>query len=296
MYEFGVGVEKDIEQASDLLERAAKLGTPSGQLELAYFLQRHPKAASDKARSLGLFRSAANTGFAKARAHYASVLMTGDLVPNTLENYNAGLDQLRLAAKSDYPYAMYALALQGNAVEQRQWRSALDKLAATGDADAHHWLCEIAMDGQDYMAAQRHCTIAATAGYADAQARLALAAFNGLGRRKSPGDALHWMRQALSDPALDDVRCSLAWRSSLSKGLVTYSSAPASNALWMSTDWPFEVQKTTLGRKPPSSRLSAATNSMPVITGMSQSSSTRLGISASQRLSASAPFSASMAR
>ena len=204
MYEYGVGVDKDLDRARELLETAAQQGTASGQLELAHLLNQPDAKQADRTRALELYRAAAEQDFAKAQGHLASVYMTGSLVPNTRANYDRGVQLLRDAAGADYPYAHYALVLRGNAADRRNARNALDQLAASGNTDAHHWLCEIEMTAGSYRAARQPCTIAAIAGYADAQAQMALAAFNGWGRERSLVDARHWMRQALSDPTLED--------------------------------------------------------------------------------------------
>src|SRR5205085_6695773 len=54
------------------------------------------------------------------------------------------------------------------------------------------------------------------------------------------------------------------------------------------------VQKTTLGLSPPACLRSATMNSMPLITGMFQSSRIRSGIASAHLPSASSPFSASL--
>lgn len=204
MQEFGLGVPRDLVKARATLERAAAYGTPSGQLEYAYFLHHHASGPADRQRAVELYRAAAAQGFAKARGHYAGVLMTGRLVDNTPANYEAGLEQLRLAAKADYPYALYSLALADAPARRGEWQARLQALADGGDADAHHWLCTIEVGRGRRAAAIPHCAIAAAAGFPDSQAQMAIAANEGWTQPRSTRDALHWMRQALSRPDLDD--------------------------------------------------------------------------------------------
>ena len=201
--EYGIGTAEDLPAARVVLERAAALGTPSGQLEFAWFLHHHPKSPDDLKRALALYRAAAEQGFAKAREHYAAVLMGGKLVPSTPENYALGLAQLRLAAESGHPYAMDVLASQGTEAERPRWTRRLETLSASGGADSHNWLCEIEANAANFAAAMPHCVAAAAAGFADSEARVAIAAFNGNGRPKSIDDAHHWILQALSRPELD---------------------------------------------------------------------------------------------
>ncbi|HSG34507.1 MAG TPA: caspase family protein, partial [Sphingomonadaceae bacterium] len=185
MYAYGVGVPRDVAKARTILESEAAQKTPSGQLELANLLARVIRRPEDRQEALRLFRLAAGSGSAKARGHLAEILMGGQLVARTRENYEAGLELLRLAAQDDYPYAMYVLVLYGQPAEKRRWRAARALRASARDPDADHWLCEIDMAAQDYRTALPYCQTAARAGFADAQAQMALAAFNGWARAKS---------------------------------------------------------------------------------------------------------------
>lgn len=203
MQEFGMGVPKDLAKARATLEKAAAFGTPSGQLELAYLLHHNPAGPADLPRAVELYKAAADQGFAKARGHYAAVLMTGRLVPNTPANYEAGLAQLRLAAQSRYPYALYSLAMSDAAEKRADWRAGLQSMADAGDADAHHWLCSLDAADKRHASAVPHCAIAAAAGFPDAQAQMAIAANEGWTAPRSAREALHWLRQALSRPELD---------------------------------------------------------------------------------------------
>jgi TPR repeat protein len=198
MQEFGIGVPRDLTKARATLEKAASYRTPSGLLELAYFLHYNATDPDDRARAVSLYKAAADLGFAKARGHYAGVLMTGRLVPPTYDNYQAGLAQLRLAAKSNYPYALFSLALSDAPQARPTWRTSLQALADAGDADAHHWLCTLDLRDKRYTDAMPHCSIAAAAGFSDSQAHMALAADSGWTSPRSSRDAIHWMRQALS--------------------------------------------------------------------------------------------------
>src|SRR5688500_15455760 len=92
-------------------------------------------------------------------------------------------------------------------------------------------------------------------------------------------------------PMSSNLSCSVSW----SNGFITYSSAPAAIA---SRIWPGSysvVQKTTLGFRPSGLARSALMNSIPLITGMFQSSRITSGMLARQWSSAVRPFSASSA-
>lgn len=200
MQEFGLGVPRDLAKARATLEKAASYGTPSGQLELAYFLQMNARGPEDLERSLSFYKAAAEQGFAKARGHYARVLMSSPMVPRTMENYEAGLAQLRLAAAEDYPYAIYSLARAGNGQEKAIWEARLRAMADAGDLDSEHWLCQFDVENAEYAKAIPHCRKAAIAGFADSQAYMARAANEGWVTPRDPQEAMHWLRQAMARP------------------------------------------------------------------------------------------------
>src|SRR6185369_14752568 len=83
------------------------------------------------------------------------------------------------------------------------------------------------------------------------------------------------------------------WSVSRSNGFMTYSSAPASSAARMCAMSFSVVQNTTLGWSLCPRWRSRRRNSIPLITGMFQSSRTTSGILASQRVRASCPSPAS---
>lgn len=218
LYEFGVGVDADLSKARTLLENAAALGTPEGQLELGYFLLHHPSepVEADYRRAFGLIRLAAEADFAKARGHYAEILMGGEprlrpfLDRNAMASFRAGLDQLRLAADKGYPYAMYALALRSfDPAERARWQSSLEDLARANDADGDHWLCVLGGQANDAALTGAHCLAAAQAGFPDAQAQMAFKDYQsastaapGPDRDQALADARHWARQALAQTAM----------------------------------------------------------------------------------------------
>lgn len=202
MFEFGVGVPTNLAKALDWLEKAAAAKTPSGELELGYFLERHPGSPQDKERALRLYEAAAQQGFAKAQAHLAAGLMDGSLAARTPENYDRGLKLLRNAAAGGYPYAMFSLAQHGDQAERPAYKVQLRQIADAGNADGNQWLCELAAEGGDYHAAIPDCAVAARAGSATAQARLAIANHDGRGVPQSSDEGRHWARLALSQTVL----------------------------------------------------------------------------------------------
>lgn len=192
LFEFGVGVERDLGQARTWLERAAASGHPAGQLELGYFLLAHG-GEPERSRALDLYRQASGQGYAKAKSHLAAGLLIGTFgVTDRAE----ALRLLRDAAAAGHAYAFQALAVLG---ENRDAHvRALEELAAAGNAEGSNWLCEIAATGIPIDSAFSRCLAAATAGYANARAHAALLYAGGIGVEASPADARYWARLALS--------------------------------------------------------------------------------------------------
>lgn len=205
MQHFGMGVEKDLDAARATLEKAAAHGTPYGQLELAYFLRVNARDEADEARSLELYKAAADQNYAKARGHYSRVLIGAAEHRGTPE-YTEGVRQQRLAAEAGYAYAYYGL-FYAIPEEGEAFVAALKDMAQEGRADADQQLCNIFVREARFAEAVPHCEVAAKAGYPDAYAQLALAANNGWAGPRSIEDARFWMRQALSRGDLEAGLC-----------------------------------------------------------------------------------------
>lgn len=209
MQRFGLGVEKDMELARATLERSAALGTPYGQLELADFLRVEGDGPQDYARSVELYRAAAEQDFAKAQAQYGRVLIGGIMVEKSEANDAAGYEQLLRSAKGGYAFAYYGLwTFSEDPVEKQRWVDSLIRLSEAGRTDADQQLCAILVRDQQYAASLPYCEVAAQEGYPDAFGYLARAADEGWGGERSVVDAKHYMRQALSRGDLSPGLCS----------------------------------------------------------------------------------------
>lgn len=198
MLSFGIGAPQDLERARQFLAKAAEQGTPYGQLEYGYFLQNYATSDEDRMLALEMFKSAAEQDYSKARAHYASVLMAGSLVPPTYENYMAGVEQVRLAAKGGYSYAYYMLWLLEDHEGKQEAEAGLRRLVAGGRSDAHVGLCQVLLTDGRLDEAMPSCVTAAQEGFPDGFALMAKASYNVVTRSGSVDDARFWMRQALS--------------------------------------------------------------------------------------------------
>lgn len=209
MQRFGLGVEKDMQAARETLERSAALGTPYGQLELADFLRVEGEGPADHARSVTLYRAAAEQDFAKAQAQYGRVLIGGVMVEKSDANDAAGYEQLRRAAEGGYAFAYYGLwTFSEDPAEKQRWVDELVALSEAGRTDADQQLCAILVRDEQFAASLPYCEVAAEEGYPDAFGYLARAADEGWAGERSVVDAKHWMRQALSRGDLSPGLCS----------------------------------------------------------------------------------------
>lgn len=200
MYEFGIGVPKNLERSRAMLERSAEIGTPSGLLELAYFIHHNSDKSDEKFRALELYRLASDTGFAKAQAHYGSLFLLGNLAP---KDVGKGLSLMRLAARGGYPYAAYVVAEWGTPDERKLWLTYLEGLAEKGDPEGDHWLCQHHIDSNAPSKALAYCQRSANLGYADSQAQMAQFYADGKVVLKSEDEAIRWARRALSRSDLE---------------------------------------------------------------------------------------------
>lgn len=198
MYAAGLGVPRDLVKARAIMQRPAALTPWYGKLRYADFLKSHATSAKDRELAVELYRRAADQGAGKALGQYAFVLMEGQLLAHDRANYDKGLALLRRSAERGYPYAMYALAQQDRESADGPNTTRLRALAAKGNPASHEWLCDLAARRADHGEALKECQIAAAAGSAIGQARLAIAYHDGLGTARSDDEARHWTRLALS--------------------------------------------------------------------------------------------------
>ncbi|MBC2778021.1 caspase family protein [Parasphingopyxis marina] len=190
MYEFGAGLPRDLDMARQWLELAAATEHPAGQLELGYFLQRHGSEA-EREDALALLIAASDTGYAKAKSHLASTLLTGP----SGERYAEEATRLyREAAELGHAYARYALSIRQDDPPTQIAR--LRALSESGNREGDRWLCELSQSSFAIDEAYRHCETAARDGYTIARAYTALMLDTGEGVERSPGMARYWARIA----------------------------------------------------------------------------------------------------
>lgn len=181
-YEFGVGVEADLPEALGWLERSAAQDHPGGLLELAYFLQAQAEAADNgmapeqreatAARARQLYERSAATGYAKAQSHLAAVLMS-DSQPLPADERVAmqqrALGLFEQAADAGHVYANYAVAVYAPDRQQLAEQRLRD-IAATGNVQGSHWLCQLYYSLGAAAAVEDQCEIAALNGFATSRA------------------------------------------------------------------------------------------------------------------------------
>ena len=198
MYHFGVGAEEDLARARGWLERAAAQGHPAGQLELAYFLDKHEPEERTRARAL--YEAAAAQDYAKAQSHLAFQLWNA---PDNERDPERAITLWEKAAAGGHVYANFALALYVPA----QRMAAMERLraiSAAGNAEGDNWLCEINYFADKAGEHPAYCEQAALAGYSGARAIFAQMQSSGDGIDQSPGQAEYWAKLALTQPELKE--------------------------------------------------------------------------------------------
>ncbi len=208
MMEFGVGINKNLPAARQWLEKSAAQGHPAGQLELGYFLRNN--VPEEAARARELYELAAAQDYAKAKSHLGDLLIVearGERDPAKVAALKARARSLFLqAAEKGHPFAMFALGAHTG--DQATAQRLLNALAAKGNREGDHWLCELAyfrneLAGAD---AERHCTRGASGGFSGSQFLQARRYADGLGVPRSAREADYWARLALSHKELDPGR------------------------------------------------------------------------------------------
>lgn len=208
MYEFGVGMPRDLVAARNWLEKSAAQGHPAGQLELGYFLRAH--APQEAARARELYEQAAAQDYAKAKSHLGDLLIVearGERDPAKVAALKARARTLfEQAAAKGHPFAMFALGAHIGETETAT--TLLNALAAKGNREGDHWLCELEYyrNALSSAEAERHCTRGASGGFAGSQFLQARRYADGLGVPKSAREADYWARLALSHKELDPGR------------------------------------------------------------------------------------------
>lgn len=208
MFEFGVGVSKDLVAARGWLEKSAAQGHPAGQLELGYFLRAH--APTETARARELYELAAAQDYAKAKSHLGDLLIIEARGERDPAKVAALKDRARTlfgqAAAKGHPFAMFALGAHIGDTDTAS--TMLNALAAKGNREGDHWLCELAYFRNELASAEaeRHCTRGASGGFAGSQFLQARRYADGLGVPRSAKEADYWARLALSHKELDPGR------------------------------------------------------------------------------------------
>lgn len=203
MYEFGVGVRRDLVLARGWLANAAKDDFAPGQLEYGYFLLNHGTGPDDRQRAERLYRAAAGSGYAKAQSHLAYQLSIGTFGP---PDFAAARELYLAAANAGHAASMFALTTYPDLRPQMIAR--LRNLADNGNAEGNAWICEAGYAAQAVQPVAQDCLIGAQAGFAGPRAILAHCAQSGAcGTPASADDARFWARLARGQPELrDDLR------------------------------------------------------------------------------------------
>jgi TPR repeat protein len=197
MFSLGVGVKKDLPRARTYLEASAAQGFPAGQQELAYLLLENEPAPADVKRAYDLYLAASSAGFSKAKTHLAYRLAAGTFGPADFVRSQALYAE---AAEKGHPAAIFALTYFPDTRAANLAR--LRAIAAAGNPEGNHWLCEAHFADKTLAGAIEDCGIAARAGFAGSRAILADAFAKGIGVAADPREASYWAKLARDLPEL----------------------------------------------------------------------------------------------
>jgi TPR repeat protein len=197
MFSLGVGVKRDLPRARTYLEASAAQGFPAGQQELAYLLLENDPSAADVKRAYDLYVAASNAGFSKAKTHLAYRLAAGTFGPADFARSQALYAE---AAEKGHPAAIFALTYFADTRDANLAR--LRTIAAAGNPEGNHWLCEAHFAAKTLAGAIEDCSVAARAGFAGSRAILADAYAKGVGVTADAKEAAHWAKLARALPEL----------------------------------------------------------------------------------------------
>ena len=197
MFSLGVGLKRDLPRARAYLEASAAQGFPAGQQELAYLLLENDPSPADVKRAYDLYVAASDAGFSKAKTHLAYRLATGTFGPADFVRSQALYAE---AAAKGHPAAIFALTYFADTRAANLAR--LRTIAAAGNPEGNHWLCEAHFAARTLPGAIEDCGIAARAGFAGSRAILADAYAKGVGVTADAKEAAHWAKLARDLPEL----------------------------------------------------------------------------------------------
>jgi TPR repeat protein len=197
MFSLGVGLKRDLPRARAYLEASAAQGFPAGQQELAYLLLENDPSPADVTRAYDLYVAASNAGFSKAKTHLAYRLAAGTFGP---ADFVRSQTLYAEAAEKGHPAAIFALTYFADTRAANLAR--LRTIAALGNPEGNHWLCEAHFAAKTLAGAIEDCGIAARAGFAGSRAILADAYAKGIGVAADAKEAAHWARLARDLPEL----------------------------------------------------------------------------------------------
>jgi TPR repeat protein len=197
MFSLGVGLKRDLPRARGYLEASAAQGFPAGQQELAYLLLENDPSPAEVKRAYDLYVAASNAGFAKAKTHLAYRLAAGTFGP---ADFARSQTLYAEAAEKGHPAAIFALTYFADTRAANLAR--LRTIAATGNPEGNHWLCEAHFAAKSLAAGIEDCGVAARAGFAGSRAILADAYAKGIGVTADAQEAAYWAKLARDLPEL----------------------------------------------------------------------------------------------
>jgi uncharacterized protein len=192
MYELGLAMEADSDQAQRWYQTAAQAGHAQAQLALARLLERRSSQ-----EAVLWYRRAAEQGEAQAQFAMGRMCCAGELLA---QDFLQGLSWYVRAAEQGHSTALVTLGRLCNGDLQHIAAACFSQAAAAGSAQAQYLLGQQYALGQglakDTAQAFLCYAQAAEQGLAEAEAALGVAYRNGLGVEKDFSLAFHWLQKA----------------------------------------------------------------------------------------------------
>ncbi len=203
IYERGVGMPKDPQQAASWYERAADFGFVPALDMLGQGWQNGYLGKRNPAKALALYKQAADKGYVPAEYHAGKLYYTGDDgVPRDLNIAGA---YFAAAARAGHPGAMFAAGRmydlgEGVAADEKKATVYYKDAAVRGDRDAQFALATYFYSGEvvpkDQATARKLFDAAARQGQPDAMMSLGAMEANGEGGPRDRVGAYVWLSLA----------------------------------------------------------------------------------------------------
>lgn len=203
-YYGGIGCEPDSAEMIRLLTKASDLGDPESKAKLAFCYVYGRGVETDTKKALSLFREAAAAGLPMAQFKYGEMIEEGNEPGLGLADAIKWYEKSAAGSCSQALFKLGVMKYEGIGFEKSMKDAAecFFKAAKLGYPRAQYNLACMFLDGagnslaKDESAAFYWFTQAAVRGDANAQRRLAVCFFEGIGTDRSYSKGMEWLRKA----------------------------------------------------------------------------------------------------